>query len=56
MCTGEYMKIPKKNPTHTEVHIMQDNISDMNLKTPSKGNATSPKYLMKFLGVLKMVP
>ena len=25
-CTGEYKKIPKKNPTQTGVHIIQDNI------------------------------
>jgi hypothetical protein len=30
-CTGEYKKIPKKNPTHTGVHIIQDNIPLRNL-------------------------
>lgn len=36
-CTGEYKKIPKKNPTHTGVHIIQDNIPFKNLKNPLKG-------------------
>jgi hypothetical protein len=30
-CTGEYKKIPKKNPTQTGVQSIQDNIPFKNL-------------------------
>lgn len=32
--TGEYKKIPKKNPTHVGVHIIHFNISDKKTQNP----------------------
>jgi hypothetical protein len=55
--TGEKNTIPKKNPTHVEQHIMQDNMSIKNfhwlcIKLPSSKDFSR----MKFLGPLKIDP
>jgi hypothetical protein len=56
-CTGEYKKIPKKNPTHVEQHIMQANMSARNTKNPCVNNNGIDAFLLiKFLGPLKMLP
>ena len=33
-CTGEYKKIPKKNPNHVGVHIIHFNMSAKNTQNP----------------------
>ena len=33
-CTGEYKKIPKKNPIHVDAHIMHFNMSAKNTQNP----------------------
>jgi hypothetical protein len=55
--TGEYKKIPKKNPTHTEAHIIHLIISLTNIKNPRKGKCgVFDALLMEFLGPLKILP
>jgi predicted RNase H-like HicB family nuclease len=55
--TGEKNTTPKKNPTHVEQHIIQDNMSIKNfhwlcIKLPSSKDFSR----MKFLGPLKIDP
>jgi hypothetical protein len=56
-CTGEYKKIPKKNPIHVDAHIIHLIISLTKIKNPRKGNfGVFDALLMAFLGPLKMLP
>jgi hypothetical protein len=56
-CTGEYKKIPKKNPHHTDAHIIHLIISLTNIKNPRKGKfGVFDALLMEFLGPLKILP
>jgi hypothetical protein len=56
-CTGEYKKIPKKNPIHVEAHIIHLIMSLTKMKNPRKGNfGVFDALLIAFLGPLKILP
>lgn len=57
MFTGEYKKIPAKNPNQVEKHMGHADISLMNTQKLFKGVfGFSASRLMAFLGPLKMLP
>jgi hypothetical protein len=56
-CTGEYTKIPKKNPIHVDAHIIHLIISLTKMKNPRRNEPdVSAVLLMKFLGPLNILP
>jgi hypothetical protein len=56
-CTGEYKKIPKKNPIHVDAHIIHLIMSLTKIKNPRKKTpGVFEVLLMKFLGPLKILP
>jgi hypothetical protein len=55
-CTGEYRKIPAKNPNQVPKHIGQLVIFLINVAIELNGNPDSDHFLINSLGALKMLP
>jgi len=56
-CTGEYKKIPKKNPIQVDAHIIHLIMSLTKMKNPLKGKCgVFDALLMAFLGPLNILP